>query len=131
MTKVTHTSADSSTIKQYEKVNHVTGVTLIVDHSQPLDKEFTGKNESPILPYDTQISEWKKGYTEERVNSDTLPHGECLPEGWYLVKYKAVFYDGKHKVIAKRAFHLNDIEAILGILSALVTIFLFLGRRKK
>lgn len=130
MTVTIYNALNSSTIAQYEKLNHVTGVTLSVDRSKVLKKEYVGKTKPPTLPYDTQIANWKNGYSENRINTDTLPTGQCTPEGEYLIWYKATFNDGTTIAKTKPKISLEFVEVIIGIMSGIATLVLFMNRRK-
>ena len=94
-TKKTFTSANSTTIAEYEKQNNVSGVSLVVDYSKVISKVFANSTTEPTKsPYQTQIDRWVEGFSYNRVNTDSLPGGQCTPEGWYWVAYHATFFKG-------------------------------------
>lgn len=132
MTISKYTAQNSTTIKKYESDNGVTGTSLTVDRSQVLGKEYIGTREPSILPYDTQISNWEHGFTEDRMNTVILKI-DCAPAGWYLVKYAAKFNKGTEEgtnLPVHKKFHIHDFELIIGILASLATLVVFMDRKR-
>ncbi len=92
--KKTYTASDSVTLAEYEKNNHVSGVSLDVDYNTVLGFQYYGTTIPNGLAYLSQIAVFLNGATMNRVNTDTLEHGQCLKEGYYWVKYGAKFNKG-------------------------------------
>ena len=112
MTITTYTGANCATIKQYEADNKAEGVKLVVDRSDVLGSTYAGKSKPPAVSYSEQISNWKAGFTLNRVESTG-----CTPKGWYWVKYKAQFTAGKESFLQKYAVEL----VALGVAGAVAT----------
>jgi len=94
MTKQTYTASNSTTLSKYEKDGNIRGASVIVDRSVVFSAIPYGSTKPSALSYYIQIRNFKEGRVRERHNTNDLLHGQCTPEGWYWVTYKATFNRG-------------------------------------
>ena len=88
----TYNRSSSATIVYFEDKYNRTGAYLTVYYGNPVEIKYAGKSRPNDRPMNTQINDWRSGYTWERRYASS-----CTPKGWYWVKYRAYFNEGVSK----------------------------------